>query len=69
MVPVPFFEKLWFRFLLLESSGSGSSSISRPYRKIQKKKKNVEIFFAFLLSKQFYKEKFINFNKFLEKCK
>jgi hypothetical protein len=38
MVPVPTFEKLWFRFrfLLLKSygsgSGSGSSSISRPYK-------------------------------------
>jgi hypothetical protein len=27
MVPVPTFEKLWFRFLLLKSYGSGSSSI------------------------------------------
>ncbi len=34
MVPVPTFKKLWFRFLLLKtySSGSGSSSISRPLK-------------------------------------
>ncbi len=34
MVPVPTFEKLWFQFLLLKSygSGSGSSSISRPWK-------------------------------------
>ncbi len=30
MVSVPTFEKLWFRFRLLKSYGSGSVSISRP---------------------------------------
>jgi hypothetical protein len=59
-VPVPTFEKLWFRFLLLKSygSGSGSSSISGTY-KANFFKKIMGNFVVVLLStgKLFYKEK------------
>jgi hypothetical protein len=63
MVPVPIIEKLWFRFLLLKSYGSGSSSISRPKKGNFSKK--FRIFFAFLHKKRFYKEKVY---KFLQIC-
>ncbi len=60
MVPVRTFEKLWFRFLLLKSYGSGSSSISRQL-KANFSKTILEFFFAFLHKKRFYKEKVYKF--------
>jgi hypothetical protein len=68
MVPVlvPTFEKLWFRFLLLKSygSGSGSSSISKKKGTIKKK---IEIFLPLYLVSCYTRKKFINFNKLIVK--
>ncbi len=70
MVPVPTFEKLWFRFrfLLLKSygPGSGSSSISRPKKEIFQKK--IGIFLPFYIVSCFERKKFVNFNIFIVKC-
>ena len=59
MVPVPTFEKV-----------KVPVPVPAPYLDHKSKfvKKNFGIFFDFLLSKLFYKEKFINFNKFTVKC-
>ncbi len=59
MVPVPTFEKV-----------TVPVPVPAPYldHKRQICKKNIGIFFYFLLSKLFYKEKFMNFNKFMVKC-
>ena len=61
-VPVPTFEKLWFRFrfrfLLLQ--------VPAPYldhKKQIKKKKSLEFFFDFFLSKLFNKEKVHKFQQ------
>jgi hypothetical protein len=57
-VPVPTFEKSYGSG---NGSGSGSSSISKPYKANLKKK--FGIFFNFLLSKLFYKEKVHEFQQ------
>ncbi len=61
MVPVPTFEKVTVPVPV---------PVPAPYldQKKQILKKNFGIFFYFLLSKLFYKEKFMNFNKFMVKC-
>ncbi len=68
-VPVPTFEKLWFRFrfLLVKSYGSGSSSISRP-QKAYFSTKFLEFFLLFYCASCFTRKKFINFSKFIVKC-
>ncbi len=78
LVPVLTFEKFWFRFQLLKSYGSGSyfwksygsgsRSISRPF-KANFSKKNLEFSLYFYLVSCFTRKKFINFNKFMVKCK
>ncbi len=58
-VPVPTFEKV-----------TVPVPVPAPYLDHKKQifKKNFVILFYFLLSKLFYKEKFMNFNKFMVKC-
>jgi hypothetical protein len=83
-VPFPSFEKLWFwfQFQLLKSYGSGSGSYFRkvpvpilvpaPYldHKTQIFQKiTLDSFLPFYLVSCFVREKFINFNKFIVKCK
>jgi hypothetical protein len=62
-VPVPSFEKVTVPVPV---------PVPAPYlpQTIKSKffKKKFGIFFDFLLSKMFHKEKFINFNKFMVKC-
>jgi hypothetical protein len=66
MVPVPVltFEKLWFRFLLLKKV-TVPVPVPAPYLDHKKHilKKNVGIFFYFLLSKLFYKKKVHEFQQ------
>jgi hypothetical protein len=72
MVPVPVltFEKLWlrFRYLLLKKLRF-RFRVPAPYldHKKQIKKKKFGIFFYFLLSKLFYKEKFHEFQQIYSK--
>jgi hypothetical protein len=74
--PVPTFEKLWFRFRLFESYGSGSYfwkvvvPVPAPYLDHKKLifQKNVGIFLPFYIVSCFTRKKFINFNKFIGKC-
>ncbi len=73
MVPVPTFEKLWFRLQLLRRYGSGSGSFSwkvtvpvpAPYLDHKKQifGKNLWKIFAFLLCKLFYKENVYKFQQ------
>jgi hypothetical protein len=72
---------LRFRFRLLKSYGSGSGSyfrkvtvpvpVSAPHLDLKKQifsKKMLGHFFAFLLSRLFYKEKVNKFQQSIEKC-
>jgi hypothetical protein len=67
-VPVPTFEKLWFRFpvpTFEKVTVPVPVSVPAPYldHKKQTFKKNVGNFFDFLLSKLFYKEKVYEFQQ------
>jgi hypothetical protein len=62
-VPVPTFERLWFRFLLLKIYSSGSGSAPKVDHKKQIFQKIFGKNIAFLLSKLFYKEKVYKFQQ------